>query len=313
MPSPPARVRRLLCAHLGVAGLAFAAGVALLVRETGQHGHDWSELVYSEHARTVMWHQVRLIPAYGLLALAATALTWPLFRRLPPRPWLRLFAETLAADVVLLVLCLGPFFDRTPGQLAAVAAAVTPIAPSLDLHNLYHWHVLTGALVGFWAVMAWVALDYARLWWSGVRASQGLGRAARLAPAAALATAGLATAFVAKWGAPDAPVCAALLAEMDALPEIGHACGHSLSGPASLLAAAGLAAVVPSDALRLQVVGCPAEETGIGTRRLAAAGVFVGGGLTGSFWATGSSSSSSTAARHTPLPTRRRAPMPSTR
>ncbi|MBT40827.1 MAG: hydrolase [Deltaproteobacteria bacterium] len=89
-------------------------------------------------------------------------------------------------------------------------------------------------------------------------------------------TAGLATAFVAKWGAPDAPVCAALLAEMDALPEIGHACGHSLSGPASLLAAAGLAAVVPSDALRLQVVGCPAEETGIGKRRLAAAGVFEG-------------------------------------
>ena len=36
---------------------------------------------------------------------------------------------------------------------------------------------------------------------------------------------------------PDAPLCAALLAEMDALPEIGHACGHNLSGPASLLAA----------------------------------------------------------------------------
>ena len=69
----------------------------------------------------------------------------------------------------------------------------------------------------------------------------------------------LATAFVAERGAADAPVCAALLAEMDALPDIGHACGHSLSGPASLLAAAALSAVLPPEALRLRVVGCPAE------------------------------------------------------
>jgi amidohydrolase len=88
--------------------------------------------------------------------------------------------------------------------------------------------------------------------------------------------AGLDTAFVAEWGAPDAPVCAALLAEMDALPDIGHACGHSLSGPASLLAAAGLVALVPGAALRLRVVGCPAEELGLGKRRLVAAGIFAG-------------------------------------
>ena len=94
--------------------------------------------------------------------------------------------------------------------------------------------------------------------------------------AVATGTAGLATAFLAEWGEPDAPVCAALLAEMDALPEIGHACGHSLSGPASLLAATALAAVVPPGALRLRVVGCPAEELGIGKRRLAAAGAFDG-------------------------------------
>lgn len=85
---------------------------------------------------------------------------------------------------------------------------------------------------------------------------------------------GLETAFLARHGAADAPVTVALLAEMDALPEIGHACGHNLSGPASLLAASALAATLPSDALGLLVVGSPAEETGVGKRQLVAAGVF---------------------------------------
>jgi amidohydrolase len=86
--------------------------------------------------------------------------------------------------------------------------------------------------------------------------------------------AGLDTAFVASWGAPGAPLRAALLAEMDALPEIGHACGHNLSGPASLCAAFALAASLPPQDLRILVVGTPAEEIGVGKRRLVEAGVF---------------------------------------
>jgi amidohydrolase len=86
--------------------------------------------------------------------------------------------------------------------------------------------------------------------------------------------AGMPTAFLARRGGAEAPVCAALLAEMDALPGIGHACGHNLSGPASLLAAEALAAALPESALRLLVVGCPAEEIGVGKRRLVEAGVF---------------------------------------
>jgi len=86
--------------------------------------------------------------------------------------------------------------------------------------------------------------------------------------------AGMETAFVASWGREDAPLCAALLAEMDALPEIGHACGHNLSGPASLLAAAAVARSLEPDAVRLLVVGCPAEEIGVGKKRLVEAGVF---------------------------------------
>src|SRR5262245_29352700 len=88
--------------------------------------------------------------------------------------------------------------------------------------------------------------------------------------------AGLDTAFVATRGAPAAPLRAALLAEMDALPEIGHACGHNLSGPASLCAAFALAECLGERDAQLVVVGSPAEEIGVGKRRLVAAGVFGG-------------------------------------
>lgn len=84
------------------------------------------------------------------------------------------------------------------------------------------------------------------------------------------------TAFVASSGASDAPLTVALLAEMDALPEIGHACGHSLSGPASLLAASALVSVIPPAELRVSVVGTPAEELGVGKPKLVNAGVFDG-------------------------------------
>jgi amidohydrolase len=86
--------------------------------------------------------------------------------------------------------------------------------------------------------------------------------------------AGMPTGFLARWGSPRAPLRVALLAEMDALPEIGHACGHNLSGPASLLAAGALRAVLSEESVRLVVVGCPAEEIGVGKRRLVEAGVF---------------------------------------
>jgi amidohydrolase len=89
-------------------------------------------------------------------------------------------------------------------------------------------------------------------------------------------TAQMETAFVAEYGLPEASLSIALLAEMDALPEIGHACGHNLSGPASLLAAAALAKWLDPKLLRIVVVGCPAEETGVGKPKLVAAGVFDG-------------------------------------
>ncbi len=88
------------------------------------------------------------------------------------------------------------------------------------------------------------------------------------------AVAGMETAFTADRMGSKTAVRAALLAEMDALPGIGHACGHNLSGPASLLAAAALSKVLSPEVLGLRVVGCPAEETGVGKRRLVEFGTF---------------------------------------
>jgi amidohydrolase len=69
---------------------------------------------------------------------------------------------------------------------------------------------------------------------------------------------GLATAFRARWG--EGPVTIAYLCEYDALPEMGHACGHNLIATAGLGGALGLKGAVSPDAVTLIVLGTPAEE-----------------------------------------------------
>lgn len=80
------------------------------------------------------------------------------------------------------------------------------------------------------------------------------------------------TAFTASFGSGDFVV--GFCAEYDALPTIGHACGHNVIAAASLGAALGLAAVADELAVRVVLVGTPAEEHGHGKIRLIEAGVF---------------------------------------
>jgi amidohydrolase len=87
---------------------------------------------------------------------------------------------------------------------------------------------------------------------------------------------GLETAFRAtKTGVEGGP-SVAFLAEYDALPGLGHACGHNLI--ASTAVGAGLAMLEVIDELQgeVQVIGTPAEEGGGGKVILANAGVFDG-------------------------------------
>ena len=68
----------------------------------------------------------------------------------------------------------------------------------------------------------------------------------------------------------------AVLAEYDALPEIGHGCGHNLIAMAAMGAALGLQANAPNLPGQVEIIGTPAEEGGGGKIRLLEAGVFDG-------------------------------------
>lgn len=87
------------------------------------------------------------------------------------------------------------------------------------------------------------------------------------------AVAGLPTAFTAtrRLGTGSGPTVG-LVAEYDALPGVGHGCGHHLMAGGVLEAAARLAAE-PVDGT-LVVFGTPAEETGVGKVVMHEAGVF---------------------------------------
>lgn len=66
----------------------------------------------------------------------------------------------------------------------------------------------------------------------------------------------------------------AFLAEYDALPEVGHACGHNLIAMASTAAAVGLASVLDSVPGEVTLFGTPSEETNGAKVPMSAAGLF---------------------------------------
>jgi amidohydrolase len=88
--------------------------------------------------------------------------------------------------------------------------------------------------------------------------------------------AGMETAFRATMrGQADGPVVA-FLAEYDALPGLGHACGHNIIAAAAVGAGLAVRAVLPELAGTLLVIGTPAEEGGGGKVIMVEAGVFDG-------------------------------------
>lgn len=85
---------------------------------------------------------------------------------------------------------------------------------------------------------------------------------------------GLETAFRAEHPAGKPGPTIAILAEYDALPELGHACGHNLIAAIAVGAALGLAPFKSELPGRLVVLGTPAEEGGAGKILLIRAGAF---------------------------------------
>ena len=82
----------------------------------------------------------------------------------------------------------------------------------------------------------------------------------------------LPTAFDATFGSGQLVI--GLCAEYDALPEVGHACGHNVIAAAALGAGLALAAVADELGITVRVLGTPAEETGGGKVLMLSRGVF---------------------------------------
>ena len=85
-------------------------------------------------------------------------------------------------------------------------------------------------------------------------------------------TGGLETAFRTAAGreGPNVFICA----EYDALPDIGHACGHNIIGSSAVGAGLALSQLAADLGIRVTVIGTPAEEAGGGKCELIQAGAF---------------------------------------
>ena len=86
---------------------------------------------------------------------------------------------------------------------------------------------------------------------------------------------GLPTAFASSFGQAGKPEVA-ILSEYDALPEIGHACGHNIIAATGLGAALALAKLGGGLPGRVRYLGTPAEEGGGGKELMARQGAFDG-------------------------------------
>ncbi|CDR13738.1 M20 family metallopeptidase [Streptomyces iranensis] len=84
----------------------------------------------------------------------------------------------------------------------------------------------------------------------------------------------LPTAFVASAGSGD--LVFGVCAEMDALPDIGHGCGHNVIAASAVGAALALAPFADELGLTVRVFGTPAEESGTGKEIMVNRGVFDG-------------------------------------
>lgn len=85
---------------------------------------------------------------------------------------------------------------------------------------------------------------------------------------------GLQTAFLGVYTAPKPGPTVAFLCEYDALPELGHACGHHLICVMGLAAAVGLKSVIDELGGTIRVYGTPAEETKGAKVTMSADGLF---------------------------------------
>ncbi|POH75319.1 amidohydrolase [Arthrobacter glacialis] len=155
-------------------------------------------------------------------------------------------------------------------NLTDITAAAAGVHAELA-SGVEHWHEKVHLLAR--AIHAHPELSFEE-----VRASAGIAALLREGGfEVEMGTSGLPTAFTATVG--SGALTVALCIEYDALPQIGHACGHNLIAGASVAAALALAPLADSLGITLKAIGTPAEEHGGGKAIMLADGAFDGVGL----------------------------------
>lgn len=86
--------------------------------------------------------------------------------------------------------------------------------------------------------------------------------------------AGLKTAFVAERRGKGKGPTVAIIAEYDALPEIGHGCGHNIMASSAVGAAIGMLPVIDALGGSIKIIGTPAEDSTSEKVRMIREGVF---------------------------------------
>jgi arylsulfatase A-like enzyme len=134
-------------------GLLYLASVVTFVSVADSISVRFTALTRGPYLSTAILAQLRVIPAYALLALLATILT-RFFLRQSARRWI--VFQIAVADLILFGIALGPALLAGPGLFDSVARKL----PSLDLYALQRVHVLhaLAMLFGILCVVAFFHL-----------------------------------------------------------------------------------------------------------------------------------------------------------
>ena len=139
----------------------------------------FTQVAVEQYLGTIIVYQLRVIPAYLMLALALTLILFPFLSR-----WTRLGRVTagggqrgdkpkvllglMGLDLGMYVLSLGVFFRKNPGLMDGMARK-TSHWTGLDYYDLYRYRILDGLEWLFWAVCALSAAWYVRAWFGRFR------------------------------------------------------------------------------------------------------------------------------------------------
>ena len=188
MPSGGRRFVVLWAAACAWAAWMYGSSVYGFIRHTDHQGSDYAHIAYEEFFSTIVSIQLRVMPAYLIVATVAAVLLFPWLHRarcvvdVAARRgrWrqARLMFRLALYGLGLYVLSMGPFFRRSPGLIDGMARGMALVSADADPYLVYRWHLLDIAAVLFGLVCLRAVVFYGLRWWRGIRAAEGRRRVA---------------------------------------------------------------------------------------------------------------------------------------